>query len=114
MSIGYTVAKNDEIIKNSINKLEKYEKKIENMYSNLKEKTKKKQNTKDNIIKFEILTFYLTNILDNYNEKYYKLLDLLEYINNIHDINKKHDVDYIIHEINYLKNKIKNLEKLLN
>ena len=27
MSIGYTVAKNDEIIKNSINKIEKYEKK---------------------------------------------------------------------------------------
>lgn len=114
MSIGYTVAKNDEIIKNNIKKIEKYEKKIEKIYINLKEKLKKKQHTKDNVIKFEILKFYLTDILDNYNQTYYKLLDLLEYINHINDVNKKHDIDYIINEINHLKNKIKNLEKILN
>ena len=89
-------------------------KKIEKLYINLKDKIKKKQNTKDNIIKFEILNFHLTNILDNYNQKYYKLLDLLEYINHIHDVNKKHDVEYIIDEINHIKNKIKYLEKILN
>tara|TARA_Y100000389_G_C17314928_1_gene439945 strand:+ start:54 stop:389 length:336 start_codon:yes stop_codon:yes gene_type:complete len=111
MSLGYIIAKNDKSIKNKIKNIEKYEKKIENIYINLKQKkNNNKQYTKDNYIKFEILTFYLNDILNNYNEKYYKLLDLLEYINK----NKKGDIDYILLEINHLKNKIKNLEKILN
>tara|TARA_B100001758_G_scaffold231279_1_gene227622 strand:+ start:39 stop:380 length:342 start_codon:yes stop_codon:yes gene_type:complete len=113
MSIGYIVAKNDEIIKNNKNEIEEYQKKIKKIYINLKTK-KNQQNNKNNIIKFEILKFYLTDILNNYNQKYYKLLDLLEYINQLYDKNKKSDVDYVINEINDLKTKIKNLEKLLN